>query len=251
MNIIIVMPTYNEAENISRMIETLCGNVFNDIKNKHPQSSMHLLVVDDNSPDGTGDVVRLKEKDYGSLHLLSGERNGLGNAYIRGFKYAVNTLKADAVIEMDADFQHNPDYIKSFVNAFSNGADYVIGSRYIDGGSIPSGWEWYRSIVSNYGNLFAKFMLRLDGINDLTTGFRLTRVKGVLENIDLDNLMALNRFAYKVDLMHKTAGLSKKTVEVPIHFLEREKEKSKFSFMEMVVTYKVVMTLWLYDRFMK
>ncbi len=249
MNIVIVMPTYNEAENIIRMIEILCGNIFRDIETWQHHIRMHLLVVDDNSPDGTGEIVQLKVRDYSSLHLLSGERNGLGNAYVRGFKFAINRLNADAVIEMDADFQHNPEYIKDFVESFLNGADYVIGSRYTDGGSIPSGWEWYRRSVSNYGNLFAKFMLRLEGINDLTTGFRLTRVKGILDKIDLDNLMALKRFAYKVDLMHKTSGLSKKTIEVPIHFNERVKEVSKFSFMEMVETYRVVMLLWFYDRF--
>lgn len=237
--IVIVMPSYNEAANIGKMIEELVKVEFPKIKN----ADMHLLVVDDNSPDGTGDVVKAAQKKYKNVHLLTGEKAGLGMAYVRGMKYAMNTLNADATIEMDADFQHNPIYVKDLVDAYVAGADYVIGSRYVAGGSIPKSWAWHRRAVSFWGNLFARTVLFLPKLHDTTTGFRLTRVKGVLDQIDLDHLMELHRFAFKVDLFYQSVQRSKKTVEVPIAFGTRKEEKSKFSLKEMIATYKVVLLL--------
>ncbi len=239
MNIVIVMPTYNEASNIGRMIDVLFEDVFPEISD----AEMFLIVVDDNSPDGTGSVVEKRLEKYSKLYLLSGKKRGLGHAYVRGFKYAIKELRADAVVEMDADFQHDPKYLKEMVAKFIEGADYVIGSRFAPGGSIPSGWAFYRKAVSVLGNRFAGYVLKLDAIYDLTTGFRLTRVKGVLDRIDLDNLKALERFAYKVDLLYKTVKLTKNVVEIPIHFAERTNEISKFSLIELFVTYRVVISL--------
>ena len=239
MRIVIIMPTYNESENIGEMIDALRKRYF--VKNK--KLEIFLLVVDDNSPDGTADIVKQKMQQCPQIYLLCGKKKGLGYAYVKGMKFAMKELNADAVIEMDADFQHDPSYVEKIVMEFINGADYVIGSRYIEGGSVPIGWAFYRRAISRYGNLFAKYVLGLHNVSDLTTGFRLTRVKGVLEKIDLDNLMELHRFAFKVDLMYKTLFLSKKTIEVPIHFLERVKEKSKFNLVELIATYKVVVLL--------
>lgn len=249
MKIVIIMPTYNEAENIGLMIDTLFEKEFPKIKN----ANMHLLIVDDNSPDGTGDIVKKKMKQHKNLHLLVGEKAGLGMAYVRGMKHAMGVLKADATLEMDSDFQHNPKHVKDLVNAYVKGADYVIGSRYVEGGSIPEGWAVYRKAISFFGNLYARLILWLPKLHDVTTGFRLTKVKGVLDKIDLDNLMELNHFAFKVDLFYQSVKLSKNTVEVPIQFAERTKEESKFSLAEMVATYKVVMFLRIREsqRFIK
>jgi len=237
--IIIIMPTYNEAENITKMLEALFTTELPKIVN----ADLHLLVVDDNSPDGTGEIVKKFMKKYKNLHLLQGEKAGLGTAYVRGMRYAMEKLSADAVIEMDADFQHDPKYLKDMVNAYLDGADYVIGSRYVKDGSIPAGWALHRKAVSYFGNLFARVVLWLPKLHDVTTGFRLTRVKGVLNKIDLENLMELRRFAYKIDLYYQSVSNSKKTVEVPIHFGERKLEASKFSMKEMVASYKVVLLL--------
>src|SRR3989337_2075380 len=125
------------------------------------------------------------------------------------------------------------------VEAYLNGADYVIGSRYIPGGSVPKEWALFRKAVSFFGNLFIRIVLVKPKLHDLTTGFRLTKVKGVLDKIDLDNLMELRRFAYKVDLMYQSVKNSKRTVEVPLEFAPRVKEKSKFSKEEMIATFKV------------
>src|SRR3989344_777254 len=189
--IVVVMPSYNEKDNISRMIEELVDQEFPKITGVQ----MHLLVVDGNSPDGTGDVVKNAAKTRKNLHLfLEPEKRGLGMAYVSGFKYAISELDADAVMEMDADCQHPPRFVKPMVEAYLNGADYVIGSRYIPGGSVPKEWALFRKAVSFTGNLFIRLVLLKPRIHDLTTGFRLTRVKGVLDQIDLDNLMEPGRF---------------------------------------------------------
>src|SRR3989339_384240 len=185
MKVVIIMPAYNEAENIGLMIEELFGKEFPQIKN----ADMHLLVVDDFSPDGTGEIVKKYQSKYPNLHLLQKQKEGLGWAYIRGFQYAVNTLQADAVMEMDADFQHPPRFVKPMVEAYLLGADYCIGSRYIKGGSVPKEWAFFRKAISFLGNLFIRIVLTKFKIHDLTTGFRLTREKGVLDQIDLDHLM--------------------------------------------------------------
>ncbi len=133
--IVIVMPTYNESSCISEMIETLMKVTFPGV-----QAEMHLLIVDDSSPDGTGQIVRDKMGLYPHLHLLTGKKEGLGWAYVRGINHAIKELHADAVIEMDADFQHDPLYIPEMVRRFHVGFDYVIGSRYTKrGGVLPHG----------------------------------------------------------------------------------------------------------------
>ena len=242
--VVIVMPSYNEAENIGRMIDELVDKEFPKIG----KAEMHLLIVDDNSPDGTGNVVKRAMKSRQNLHLLTGMKKGLGWAYIRGMKYALAKLKADAVMEMDADFQHPPRFVKPMVEAYLAGADYVIGSRYIPGGSVPKEWAMSRKAISYFGNLFIRLVLLKPRLHDLTTGFRLTKVKGVLDKIELDNLMEKERFAYKVDLLYQSIKNAKKTVEVPLEFASRTQEKSKFNPKEMIATFKVAIILGIRDK---
>lgn len=242
--VVIVMPAYNEAENIKLMVSELFDKEFPQIKGV----DMHLLVVDDFSPDGTGDIVKKFQSKYKNLHLLQKQKEGLGWAYIRGFQYAVEKLKADAVMEMDADFQHPPRFVKPMVEAYVAGADYCIGSRYIKGGSVPKEWAMGRKAVSFFGNLFIRLVLLKPGIHDLTTGFRLTRVKGVLDKIDLNKLMEPTRFAYKVDLLYQSIKNSKKVVEVPLEFAARTKDVSKFNPKEMISTFKVAIILGIKDK---
>lgn len=247
MNIVVIVPTYNERENIGRLIDVLVGQEFPKIKNH----KIILLVVDDNSPDGTGEIVKEKTKEYQDIHLLTGKKQGLGHAYIRGMKYAMQKLSADAVVEMDADFQHDPNEVKNMVKALDEGYDYVIGSRYIKGGSIPAEWEWYRKFLSIYGNLFIRFALFLFKVHDVTTGFRATRVKGYLDKIDLDNLMSKTGYAFKVHLLYETVKLGAKVKEIPIQFAPRKKEVSKFKQKETIDTLLVVFRLFIRSRFFK
>lgn len=246
--IVIVMPTYKEKDNIGKMIHELFEKEFPEIK-----AEMHLLVVNDlplggGKDDGTGDAVREFTKKYKNLHILEDEKQGLGWAYIRGMKYAVGKLHADAVMEMDADFQHPPRFVRPMVEAYLNGADYVIGSRYIKGGSVPAQWAFHRKAVSFFGNLFIRIVLVKPSIHDLTTGFRLTKVKGVLDKIKLERLMEPTRFAYKVDLLSQSIKNAQKVVEVPLEFAPRTEEKSKFSMKEMIATFKVATILGIRDK---
>ena len=241
--VVIVMPAWNEAENIKRMIEELVKREFPTIN-----ADMQLLIVDNHSTDGTTPIAENASKAYKHVHLLQQDKPGLGWAYVRGMQYAVNELKADAVMEMDADFQHPPRFVKPMVDAYLAGAEYVIGSRYIKGGSVPKEWAASRRAISFFGNLFIRTVLLNFKIHDLTTGFRLTKVKGVLDKIDLEKLHDLDRFAYKVDLLYQSLKNSGKTVEVPLEFAARTQEKSKFNWKEMVSTFKLAILLGIIDK---
>ena len=242
--VVIVMAAWNEAENIQRMIDTLFEDVFPKIK-----ADMHLLVADNNSTDGMTQIVEKEMKEKKNLHIVQqGDKKGLGHAYVAGFKYAVDKLGADAVMEMDADGQHPSEFVKPMVEAYLDGGDYCIGSRYIPGGSVPKEWAFFRRAISFFGNLFIRLVLVKPSIHDLTTGFRLTKVKGVLDKIDLDNLMERERFAYKVDLMYQSIKNAKNVVEVPLEFRPRITDKSKFNTKEMISTFKVAIILGIKDK---
>lgn len=241
--VVIVMAAWNEAENIKQMIDTLFDEVFPKIK-----ADMHLLVADNHSTDGMTQIVENEMEKKKNLHIVQQTGKGLGNAYVSGFKYAVEKLKADAVMEMDADGQHPPRFVQPMVEAYLDGANYVIGSRYIPGGSVPKEWATFRKAVSYFGNLFIRLVLVKPSIHDLTTGFRLTQVEGVLDKIDLDNLMEKERFAYKVDLIYQSIKNAKKVVEVPLEFRPRITDKSKFNTKEMISTFRLAVILGIRDK---
>lgn len=243
--IVIIMPAWNEEDNIRKMIDELVDKEFPKIN----KAEMHLLVVDNYSKDKTAKIVEEASKTRNNVKVIQqGKKSGLGWAYITGMKYAVKELKADAVMEMDADFQHPPKFVKPMVEAYLDGAEYVIGSRYIPGGSIPKEWAFFRKFVSFMGNLYIRIVLVKPRLHDLTTGFRLTKVKGVLDKINLDNLMEPHRFAYKVDLLYQSVKNAKKTIEVPLEFAPRTQEKSKFDTKEMIATFKVATILGIKDK---
>ena len=237
------MPAWNEAENIKRMIEELVKREFPTI-----DADMQLLVVDNHSKDGTTKIVEDASKTYKHVHLIEQDKPGLGWAYARGMQYAMKELKADAVMEMDADFQHPPRFVKPMVDAYLNGAEYVIGSRYIKGGSVPKQWAASRKAVSFFGNLFIRIALLNFKVHDLTTGFRLTKVDGVLNKINLEKLHKLERFSHKVDLLYQSLKNSKNTVEVPLEFETRTKDKSKFNWKEMISTFELAIYLGIMDK---
>jgi dolichol-phosphate mannosyltransferase len=241
MNIVVIMPTYNEAENVKKMIPMLEKEVFPKVKNH----TMHLLVVDDDSPDGTGKEVEKYMKEYKNVHVLSEEKNGLGAAYVRGMKYAMNTMKADAVIEFDADFQHDPADIPHLIAAMDEGYDYVIGSRYIKGGAIPDNWGMDRKLKSRLGGIFAQFMFLMPNIHDMTSGYKLTKT-AFLKKVDLDHLYSYN-FAYKMHILHDVVKAGAKVKEVPIIFYDRTKGKSKMDTNDMKESLLLVFRLTIKD----
>jgi dolichol-phosphate mannosyltransferase len=238
-NIVICMPTYNERDNVGRMIDVLFQKVFPTIKNH----KMMLLIFDDTSPDGTWKIVQEKMKKYENLYLsLAKGKQGLGAGYRRAFQYAADELKADAVMEMDVDFQHDPDDVPRFVKAFDGGADYVIGSRYIDKGSIPKEWGFDRKFLSIVGNLIYQVSLLMFDIHDFTTGYRLARVS-YLNKINFDKVF-LKSFAYKTLLLCAMKKLGAKVVEIPIKFGLRETGDSKMTTNTFVDSLKVIVQIW-------
>lgn len=244
MKIVVIIPTYNERENIEKMIEVLEKEIFPKIK-KH---QVVILVVDDRSPDGTADVVRKKMKKYDNIELSLGKKQGLGAAYMRGMKYAMEKMKADAVIEFDADFQHDPKYIIDLVRKFDEGYDHVIGSRFVKGGSIPENWGLIRKILTRVGGLFSRVVLffpKINVVKDTTTGLKLTKVKGVLDQIDFSRLS--KSFFYKTQILYQLVGNQAKIVEIPLQFKMRETGKSKLGLEDVIETFVSVVFLRLRD----
>ncbi len=201
MKFVVIVPTFNEAGNVEKLIRVTENETASLGDNQ-----IELLFVDGNSPDGTSDIIKGLQKEYPNIQLIvEPEKRGLGAAYIAGMKYAMKELKADVVIEMDADFQHDPADLKRFVVQIDAGADYVIGSRFTEGGSIPKDWEFSRKFLSVVGNIVSKVLLNIPSITDYTTGYKASRVKGFLDQIDLDSL-ASRGFAYKMHLLSEMVG---------------------------------------------
>lgn len=226
----IVIPTYNEIESIGKMINHLFTKIFPTVADWHCQ----LLIVDDTSPDGTYKEVQKLQKKYKDLFLLlNKEKAGIGTAYVKGFKEAMNKLKADVVIEFDGDFQHPPTDIPIMLKEIDNGADYVMGSRKIKGGSNPKGWGFKRLFFSEVGGFMARFILffpfkNFFKITDPTTGLKASRVKGFVDTMDMDNLYS-KKFGYKLEFLFKMVILGAKIKEIPLKFGLRTLGESKIS----------------------
>jgi len=227
---VIIIPTYNEAKTIGKMADHLFTKIFPKIKNWE----CHVLVVDDTSPDGTAKIVEEKQKKYKNLHLhLNPEKKGIGYAYVVGFKTAMKKLKADVVIEFDADFQHPPDTIPVLLKKIDQGYDYVMGSRKIEGGSNPKGWGFKRVFFSEVGGLAARFIMFFPfkyffKVTDPTTGLKASRVKGFVDKIDMKNLYSF-KFGYKFEFLYQMLGLGAKFTEIPLQFGLRTLGESKIS----------------------
>lgn len=247
MKIVVILPTYNERVNIKRLIPVLEEEVLPKITKHH----IELLVVDDNSPDGTADEVKDFMEKWKNIKLLLGKKEGLGAAYARGMHYAMDEMKADAVIECDSDFQHDPHDIPRLIEAMDKGADYVIGSRYIPGGAIPKEWGIHRKLISRFGGLFAQLVLWTWSVHDMTSGFKLTKTS-YLRNVDLDHLFS-KYYAYKLHILHDILSQKAKVTEVPIIFYERKKGSSKITRKDLFDSFKVVIQLRIRDsrRFIK
>jgi dolichol-phosphate mannosyltransferase len=226
MKIIIILPTYNERENILLMISAL-QEQFARIPH-----DMNILVVDDNSPDGTADLVRSEQKKQRNLFLITGRKQGLGAAYIRGMKHAVGELGADAVMEMDADFSHKPEDVPRLIAALDEGADFVIGSRYVPGGKIPGDWGFLRRMNSKWGNVFARYVAGMSRVRDCTAGFRAIR-SAVISTIDPDTLK-VKGYAFQISLLHEALLNHAKVREVPVEFVDRKRGETKLGISDII-----------------
>ena len=226
MNIVVIIPTYNEKENIGLLIDNL-QSIFKLIPHE-----MNILVVDDNSPDGTADVVKKKMSVCSNVFLISGRKEGLGAAYIRGMKHAMEVMNADAVMEMDADFSHKPEDVPRLVSSLTMGADFVIGSRYIEGGKIPEEWGLMRRLNSKVGNIFARYIAGMHRIKDCTAGFRAIKVS-LLKKIDLTG-MNVQGYAFQIALLNQ--ALARKAIirEIPVEFIDRTRGETKLGFSDVL-----------------
>ena len=235
MKIAIIIPTYNEAETIGRLLEDVHKEVSNI-----PNHDFKVLVVDADSPDRTAAIVRATER---AELLVEPKKRGLGSAYISGMNYAVSKLGADAIMEFDGDYQHDPKDIKRLVAQLDRGHDYVIGSRYVPGGAIPEEWSARQKFLSKYGSWFIKKALNLP-THDNTSGFKLSRVAGFYDQLPLDENKILSRFhAYKIHLLYEMIKRGAKVKEVPIKFLERKEGSSKSTANDIFESLKVVSIL--------
>ncbi len=212
--VLIIIPTYNESENLPLLLDA----VF------ELQPEVHILVVDDNSPDGTGDLADKLAAEDERVHVLHREgKLGLGTAYIAGFRWALER-DYQRIFEMDADFSHQPKYLKDFLKA-SEEADLVLGCRYIKGGGTE-GWGALRQLISRGGNMYARAVLWLP-FHDLTGGFKCFR-REVLESIDLGTIRSTG-YAFQIELSYRAHKRGFKIAEVPVVFPDRTRGESKMS----------------------
>lgn len=223
---LVVVPTYNEAANVEPLIDAILA--------QGPQ--FEVLVVDDASPDGTGDIVAARAAGEPRLHLLRRpEKLGLGTAYVAGFREALR-LGAALVVQMDADFSHDPRELDRLAAA-SEGADVVVGSRYVAGGTTP-GWPWYRRLISRGMGLACRLALRIP-VRDVTGGFKCWR-RRVLEELPLENVRSRG-FAFQIEMNHVSWRAGYRIVEAPVTFVERQRGRSKMS---LGITMEAALLLW-------
>ena len=229
MKVVIILPTYNEKGNIDRLIPILEKDIFSQIK-KH---DMNILVVDDNSPDGTSDEVRKLMAKWKNIKLNMGEKQGLGAAYIRGMTFAIEEMGADIMFEMDADFFHDPKKIPEFLKKIEEGYDMVIGSRYGNGGSIPSNWGLHRKIFSIFGNFLVKTILMRFWIHDWTGGFRALKKEVFLK--ERNELKLFKGYTFQVAFLHMAIRDGYKVAEVPFVAQDRTLGRSKIAPLEYII----------------
>ncbi|MBI2858746.1 MAG: polyprenol monophosphomannose synthase [Chloroflexi bacterium] len=214
---IVVIPTYNEAQNLPGMADALL---------RLGLAGMEVLVVDDGSPDGTGQIAdALAAEHAGKIHVLHRKgKLGLGSAYRAGFQWALQH-GADYIIQMDCDFSHPLEKIPEMVTIAAQN-EVVIGSRYVSGGGVDSKWDWKRKALSSWGNRYARFITGIK-VNDVTGGFKCWTRKA-LEGIDLSRIGA-GGFTFQVEMNYAAKSKGYRVAEVPIQFIEREQGQSKMS----------------------
>lgn len=230
-DVMVVVPTYNEAENIRAIASAVRSHGY------------RLLIVDDGSPDGTGDIAdRIAEGDAGVSVLHRSEKAGLGQAYAAGFEKAAD-LDATVFCEMDADFSHDPADLPRLIEAVDAGADLAIGSRYVPGGGTE-GWPWHRKAISKGGNIYAALMLGIH-VKDATAGYRAFRSEAV-QKLDPASCDA-SGYAFQVEMARRAEEAGLRITEVPIQFKEREAGTSKMSTAIAIEAMRLV-TRWGWQR---
>ena len=239
--IIIVIPTYNEADNIEKITEALFALPFAD---------SHLIIVDDASPDGTGELAdKLAAQHPQRMTVMHRTgKFGLGTAYAKGFQAALE-MGADVIVQMDADFSHSPSYIPEMVQQLDH-YDVVVGSRYVPGGSLDERWSWWRYLLSWWANhAYARLILSIEA-NDATAGFKAFR-RTVLETIDLSKVIS-NGYVFQVEIAYLCQKLGFSILELPIYFEDRRIGQSKMSVpVKVEAVWRVWQIFWRYRNLQK
>ena len=221
MNVVVVVPTYNERGNIEPLIEGLTASF------ERVPHECEILIVDDNSPDGTGAAVEEMQGGDARIHLLRGEKQGLGVAYARGLDYALRAMHADAVVHMDADFSHDPADVPRLIAKLDEGYDMVVGARYIEGGGLPDDWGARRKLISRLANFGTRTIAGISSLHDCTNGYRAYRAT-VLSRVDLAS--APPGYAVLTYLAYQMLMAGARTAEVPVVFSNRAEGTSKLRF---------------------
>ncbi len=222
MNLVFILPTYNERENIVTLLEAL-----RKATSKVKGYTITYLIVDDNSPDGTKDEVLRYKKTHPTVQVVSGKKEGLGKALLRGMKYAVHTLRTDILFQMDADLSHDPSKVPEFLEHLAKGADFVIGSRYIPGGSIPDNWGAHRKLFSRAGNAIVRFGLGYPHVHDWTGGFRAFPKK--YYELLHEEVSPYSGYVFQIAFLHRAIMKGARVAEVPFRFTDRRFGRSKIA----------------------
>lgn len=212
-----VIPTYNEAANVVPLLERLTS--------LHPEEGAVFLIVDDESPDGTGELVRGFAARDGRVRLLEGPKRGLGAAYTRGIAHALDDIGADAIMQMDGDLSHDPADARRLLDRLAEGADVAIGSRYAAGAGIDERWPARRRWLSAAGNFLARHIAGLGNVRDCTIAFRAIRAE-TLRAAKVERI-PVRGYAYQIALLHRLLRTGARVVEEPIFFRERERGSTK------------------------
>lgn len=239
---VIVLPTYNEAKNIGKMLQSIF-EVESDIHNW----SINILVVDSNSPDGTAVFVEKLQKKHNNLSLLKTEKEGLGQAYIHGFTYALDNLNPFVLFEMDSDLSHDPKDIPKFLKKIEEGSDFVVGSRYIPGGSIPKDWEIHRKIFSVVGNWIVRLGFMKLSVTEWTNGYR--AIKSWIVKKHLTDMEGYTGYVFQIALLDNAIKSGAKVQEIPVNFTDRIEGSSKIDSVEYI--YQTIKYVFLNSSFIK
>lgn len=237
MRPLVVLPTFNEAENIVEVLE----------KTRDAAPDAAVLLVDDGSPDGTADIAEGWGREHGGVEVMRrAKKSGLGSAYRAGFAEGLKE-GYDILIEMDSDLSHDPAALPSLIHAVEDGASLAIGSRYVPGGSIPN-WKWHRKALSRWGNRYAGVVLGLE-VRDATAGYRAYAADS-LSKIDLETIKA-DGYGFQIEMAYEVKKNAGRIVEIPISFTDRIRGESKMSG-RIVVEALLLVTWWgLRDRVLR
>ncbi len=232
MKIAIAIPIYNEKENILQLVKSLRR------LSDQQHWSVDIVIIDDNSPDGSADAISSNYKNSSMIHLIKRPRKmGLGSAYIDAFNFILRNLEPEIVIQMDADLSHPPELIPEMITKITSGNDLVIASRYVKKGGVEN-WPTSRKIISKGANVFFK-LLSGSKIKDVTSGFRAFRFETLKELMKID--LSSGGYEFQIETLYRISQITNKIYEVPFIFKNREKGKSKLSFKDIIrFSFKVI-----------